>query len=284
MQRHVVVTLLLLVLSMIPVIMVIPPTYCPLYFLVPLGFFLVLPGIVLMLFFVYRKTRRITWNLQGDKLVFDYSLGKIIVPLENIKESQFFDKISLKIRLAGMSIPGLYIGYFLTSLGKAWLLLNKKTGIIAIDLKDNNTVLVSPEKPEELNILLSGTRQNLPEEPPPINQTHKGFYVDSIDKKLLISTFILSIFLFLSTFTMIYQQMPNTVPTHFDSSFKPDAWGNKTTYLYIFILLIGLELFLFSLGYKISKRTPIMGIFLAPVLIGLTLIFVGILYVSVCFV
>ena len=177
------------------------------------------------------------------------------------------------MRLAGASLPGLYIGLFkVKDLGRAMLFLSRLERAILVEA-EGKRLLFSPARPGEILGLLRGVMGKGLTGAPRVKD--KGTRAAALSLLLILAMLAASLH--------IYASLPNRVPVHYGWGFKPDRWGSKTELLVASIVIYGSAALINILCIALSRSTPGLGYLLSPVSIGLGILGLGMLTSTLCF-
>jgi hypothetical protein len=197
----------------------------------------------------------IKWGLRTKKIAIE-NIKRVIKP-----ETKDYEGI----RLGGVGIPGYLFGKFKFLIEGNFetvsLYATKLDRLLFVETDGQHKKFygITPREEDEfittLNNLNRTIEPQIEEKPTPFKTTKSS----SKDIKIALTLFIVSIVLSVSGlvyFLVIYFQLPQTVPLHFNINFEPNRYGNK-------IDLIGLISFFMAFGigfssllyYYIHRRT-----------------------------
>ena len=271
---------LLLAASLAPLYFIVPSKSCYPGWLFVLGYLVALPGTVLVVHYMYSRMRRIVVELGGSEIIVRYGLGELRILGEAVSDVSFEPRVKLYLRLGGMSLPGLHIGLYSSSLGRIWAFLNRLDQVVRIDLHDGRRILVSPEAPlalvERIRNMVS---RNLRVHP----QVNGGVVTRSGDARVLAVSLALVLLVTAYSLGVVYPSMPDRVPVHFSTNMQPDRWGSKTTYLAIHIISVVFAVFMAIIVLIIGRTSPGLGYIPAPAMVGFSLMMLGAMEMALCF-
>ncbi len=267
---------LLMAASLVPLYFLLPPRGCFPAWLFALGYLVSLPGTVVVIHYMYTRMRRIAVELEGGEIVVRYGLGELRIPGGAVSEASFEPRVKLYLRLGGMSLPGLHLGFYSSNLGRVWAFLNRLDRIVRIDLRDGRRILVSPEAPLALVERIKSIAGK--------NPAMGGDVVTrSGDGRVLAASLALLLLVTAYSLAVVYPSMPDRVPVHFSTNMQPDRWGSKTTYLAIHIITVILAVFLAAVIRLIGRTSPGLGYIAAPAMVGFAFMMLGAMELALCF-
>ena len=188
------------------------------------------------------------------------------IPIEKVKrvikpEGKDYEGI----RLGGVGIPGYFFGKFKFLIeGKfetVSLYATKLNHLLFIETDGQKKKFYGITPSEEDEFITTLNKLNRPIEPQIEEKPtyFKATKTSSKDIKIALTLFIISIVLSISGlvyFLIIYLQLPQIVPLHFDLNFQPNKYGNKIELIGIISLFMAFGIgFTSLLYYYIHRRT-----------------------------
>jgi hypothetical protein len=252
-------------------------------FFIMLTIIIVIISIFTILIYAFYELEYLITN---EFLLIKWGLKTTRIPIDKVKrvikpETKYYEGI----RLGGVGIPGYLFGRFKYLIeGKfetVHLYATKLDNLLFIetDGKKKKFYGITPVKEADFIKVFNDVNKNVESRIIKKEEPFKATKSSSKDIKFALSLFILSILLSISGliyFLIIYFQLPQTVPLHFNINFSPDRYGNKIDLLGILSLFIifgiGLSALLY---YYIHRRTHLdqtkygYSIMLLPVLINI---------------
>jgi hypothetical protein len=193
----------------------------------------------------------------SDKfLLIKWGLKTTKVPIEKVKrvikpETKNYEGV----RLGGVGIPGYLFGkfkYLIEGEFKTVSLYATKLShllFIETDGQKRKFYGITPSEEDEFIATLNNLNKNIEPQTKENLTTFKVTKTSSKDIKYALTLFVISIVLSISGlvyFLVIYFQLPQTVPLHFNINLEPNRYGNK-------IDLIGIISFLMVFGIGLSS-------------------------------
>ncbi len=260
-------------IMLVPVITGKPPCTKPGFYWW-LGFASIGLGLPAALTFMAGSLEKMRAYVRNNILFIEYSLGRILIPTGIIADAEKMESLGPMVRVGGASIPGLIdAGYYYSeALGKIKAMITRRKNLILIKLKNNAKILLSPSNPEALIPQLKQTLGKGPEAP---------IKVQGKDT-LLALLGILIIFLAGITAYQTYMQLPEKVPVHYTSHWKPDKYGSKETLLNVTAILLFLSFLFLLISLYISRSIPGFTLISLPVVLGLSLILMSMITLPLC--
>jgi hypothetical protein len=208
----------------------------------------------------------IEYIISNEFLLIKWGLKTTKIPIEKVKRVIKPERKNYEgIRLGGVGIPGYFFGKFKFLIEGTFetvsLYATKLNHLLFIETDGHNKKFygITPSEEDEFITTLKNLNRTIEpqiEEKPTLFKATK---TSSKDIKIALTLFITSIVLSVSGlvyFFIIYLQLPQTVPLHFNINFVPDSYGNKNDLLGVISLFvifgIGLSALLY---YYIHRRT-----------------------------
>ncbi len=195
--------------------------------------------------------------------------GSIDVPLENIVGARIVDKARPVIRLGGTAVPGVfYSGYYeVKDVGRAYIFSERLDNLVELRLVDGSVIYVGGDAPSKLKDIVLLARA------PTDKQSKPGFRTsisNTIAQMLLVASIA-----YILLGIIIYPFIPNRVPTHFTSHWRPDSWGPKWEALAAYYVIGGIGVALATTYKLIARKDPVAAVLTLPVVAGIFLIGIG---------
>ena len=192
--------------------------------------------------------------------------GSINVPLENIVEVRIVDRVRPVIRLGGTAVPGVfYSGYYeVKDVGRAYIFSERLDNLVELRLVDGSVIYVGGDAPSRLKSITPSARAVVGKQS---KQAFRASISDTIARTLLaaaITYILLGI--------IIYPFIPDRVPTHFTSHWRPDSWGPNWEALVIYYAIGGIGVALAATYKLMARKDPVAAILTVPVVAGIFLI------------
>ena len=228
-----------------------------------LSIFIAIITLFLLLLYSYYEMEYIISN---EYLLIKWGIKTTRIPIENIKrvikpEGKEYEGI----RLGGVGIPGYLFGkfkYLIEGDFKTVSLYATKLShllFIETDGQKRKFYGITPSEEDEFIATLNNLNKNIEPQTKENLTTFKVTKTSSKDIKYTLTLFVISIVLSISGmvyFLVIYFQLPQTVPLHFNINFEPNRYGNKIDLIGIISFLIVFGIGLSSLFYYyIHRRT-----------------------------
>lgn len=228
-----------------------------------LSIFIAIITLFLLLLYSYYESEYIISN---EYLLIKWGIKTTRIPIENIKrvikpEGKEYEGI----RLGGVGIPGYLFGkfkYLIEGDFKTVSLYATKLShllFIETDGQKRKFYGITPSEEDEFIATLNNLNKNIEPQTKENLTTFKVTKTSSKDIKYALTLFVISIVLSISGmvyFLVIYFQLPQTVPLHFNINFEPNRYGNKIDLIGIISFLIVFGIGLSSLlYYYIHRRT-----------------------------
>ena len=204
--------------------------------------------------------------ISNDFLLIKWGLKTTKIPIEKVKRVIKPETANYEgIRLGGVGLPGYLFGKFKYLIEGNFetvsLYATKLDHLLFIETESQKRKFYGVTPREENEFIKTLNNANKTVEPQVIEKEipFKPTKSSPKDMRYTFSLFIISIILSiagLTYFLIIYFQLPQTVPLHFDSNFLPNQYGNKVDLMgmIIFFLIFGIG-FSTLLYYYIHKRT-----------------------------
>ena len=228
-----------------------------------LSIFFAIIALFSLLIYAYYEMEYIISN---EFLLIKWGLRTKKIPIKKIKriirpETKDYEGI----RMGGVGIPGYLLGKFKFLIEGNFetvsLYATKLSNLLFVETDGQHDKFygITPSDEDEflttLNDMNKTIEPQIGEKPTPFKATKSS----SKDIKIALSLFLISIILSVSGlvyFLIIYFQLPQTIPVHFDLNFEPNRYGSK-------IELIGLISFFMAFGigfgsllyYYVHRRT-----------------------------
>jgi hypothetical protein len=226
-------------------------------------FFIAIIAIFSLLIYAYYELEYILTN---EFLLIKWGLKTTRIPIEKVKrvikpETKNYEGV----RLGGVGFPGYLFGKFKYliegNFETVYLYATKLNNLVFVETNGKKRKLygITPAKEDDFIRILSDVSKNIESRIIIKAEPFKPTKYSSKDIKYALSLFIISIALSisgLSYFLIIYFQLPQTVPLHFDINFIPNRYGNKIDLLGVlsFFIILGIG-FSTLLYYYIHRRT-----------------------------
>ncbi len=259
----IIITIALTLLFSILFISIYPSIQIMSLFILLLCFFLAIIAVFTLLIYAYYELEYI---LSNEFLLIKWGLKTKRIPVAMVKriirsESKDYEGI----RLGGVGLPGYLFGRFKFLIDGKFetvsLYATKLNNLLFIETNGKKKKLygITPANEGDFINMLQSIDKNIGSQV--VNKTGalKDTMSSSKDIKLALSLFIFTIILSISGlvyFLIIYFQLPQTIPLHFNINFVPDRYGDKTDLLGIISIFI-----IFGIGfsallyYYIHRRT-----------------------------
>ena len=192
--------------------------------------------------------------------------GSIDVPLENIVEARIVDRVRPVIRLGGTAVPGVfYSGYYeVKDVGRAYIFSERLSNLVELRLVDGSVIYVGGDAPSQLMNIMPRVQAAAEKQD---KQAFRTSISDTVARTLLVAAII-----YILLGIIIYPFVPNRVPTHFTSHWRPDSWGPKWEALAIYYAIGGIGVVLAATYKLMARKDPVAAILTVPIVTGILLI------------
>ena len=211
---------------------------------------------------------RVDVELSGDEIVVRLgSCGRLVIPVSAIASARLVERVEPVWRVAGTALPALYYsGLFdVKGVGRAYIFSERLERLLELRLSDGTVVYLGGNADKLASLL-------------PASGGGKGGGMRAIpaggSRGLYISAPIVAASL--AAGVLLYSLMPERVPIHFTSSWRPDQWGSRAEMLAIHYIIDGIAVALLLVYMWARRRDPLTAILLAPVAAGLALLAIGV--------
>ncbi len=222
------------------------------------------PGLSLSLYVVLREYQRASFRVERGYLVASMGgLGEAAIPLSSVRAVRRIDKAKVLLRVAGVQLPGLYLGLFaVEGLGRVKVMATRLSDLVLVELRDSSKYLLSPEDPEGL---AQAATTSMGSGPP------GRVRAEGVDAKALALAAALLI-AFSSALFYVYGLLPEVVPVHYGLNWVPDRWEAKSELVALQLVFLALGCALLAIFAALhSKMREFLGMSLpiVPVMAGL---------------
>jgi hypothetical protein len=262
--KYIILTTVAIAILLLSVLILIYPVLQNILFLIlALSIYFAIIASFSLLIYAYYEMEYIISN---EFLLIKWGLKTTKIPIETIKrvikpETHHYEGI----RMGGVGLPGYLFGKFKYLLEGKFETVNlyatKLKNLLFVETFDKKRKLygITPALNDDFIGFLNDKSKEIESSVIKKSEPFKVTRYSSRDIKYALTLFIISIvitILGLIYFLIVYFQLPQTVPLHFNTNFVPNRYGDKIEMIWIFLFFI-----IFGIGlstliyYYIHKRT-----------------------------